>query len=119
MGEHGEPDGGGLGSGPVDAVAAVGGEEDGVAGDEIDWLGDVFDAEAGGTGEDEDPLVLVLIIPEVFRRSLAVGDDAFDPNVTAPELADFGELLLGEVLGKIVEEVDEGAWSVVWSFGRH
>lgn len=119
LGEDGEPDGGLFQGGPVDAVAAVGGKEDGVAGDEVDGFYDIFDAESGSSGEDEDPFVFVLVVPEAFGRGLSMGDDALDANAAVAELANFGELLLGEVFGKVVEEIAEGAWSAVWRIWRH
>ena len=106
--EDGEPDGFLVGGGPVDTVAAVGGEKDGVAGSEDDGLFAVGEAQAGFAAEEEDPFVLVLVIPEILRRGVAMGDDALDADLSAAQFADLVEVFLGEVEGDVVKEVDEG-----------
>ena len=59
------------------AVGDAGGEEDPVAGAEVDPL--ATDVEHGGAGQERDPLVLVLEV--VLRRHLGAAQDLLDDDV--------------------------------------
>ena len=118
IGEDSEPDGEVVFEGPVDAVAAVGGEEDGIAGGEDEWFIAAFDGELGLALEEEDPFVLVLVVPIAFRGSMAMGDDAFDADRVIAELTNGIGVLGGEVLGDVAEEVDEGEGFGMSEFGH-
>ena len=86
----------------------MGGEEDGVAGSEDDGLFAVGEAQAGFAAEEEDPFVLVLVIPEIIRRGVTMGDDALDADLSAAKFTDLVEVFFGEVEGDVVKEIDEG-----------
>lgn len=53
--------------------------------------------------QDDHPLVLRLVVPEICGGSVAVRNDPFDPHVSGlnERLDDF----LGQVLGEVIEDV--------------
>ena len=62
---------------------------------EFHQFGLALEFDGGTPFQDDDPFVAFLIVPEAFRRPLALGDDALDPNaLVAAEDGDqfFGEL---------------------------
>src|SRR5205814_4857772 len=51
----------------------------------------------------DDPLVLLLVVPEPFGRGVAVRDDPLDADAIGVEQG--GEKLVGKVVGKVSEEI--------------
>ena len=62
----------------------------------------VLKLEAGGTGQDHDPFMLALVVPEAFGRFVARAVDPFNPDAVAL-LKNRGEFL-GEAFGEVGEE---------------
>src|SRR5581483_4004195 len=93
--------------GPLDAVAAVGGDVDRVAWGEGTGGVLVGEAQPGGAGEEHDELGLVLVVPEPVGAGLAVRDDAFDAHPSAGGEA--VDDLAGAGRGQIGEEVHRPA----------
>jgi hypothetical protein len=62
-------------------VAAVSRNIDVVAGSEPERFGSILELQDSGSLEEQDPLGVVLIVPEGRRRGVAVGDDTFDSDV--------------------------------------
>ena len=60
-------------------MLAVGRDVDPVAGRERERL-PVGEREHGAPGEQDDPLVLALVVPETPRRGVPPGHDAFDAH---------------------------------------
>jgi hypothetical protein len=63
----------------------------------------VFELEAGGTGQEHNPLVLRLVVPEAFRGPMADAEDPLDADAGAL-LEDGGEFR-GERVWEVGEEV--------------
>jgi hypothetical protein len=81
---NGKPDRFSLRIGPLDAVAAMPGDEDVVAGLES-YLPAVEKAKGCASFHQQDPLIRLLVIPEAGGRRLALGDDPLDPEGFPPE----------------------------------
>jgi len=99
--ENRQPHGRLARAGPFDPVLLVGGDIDPIPRHHLH--DPVLELEAGGTLQDHHPFVLRLVIPRAFGRLVPRADDPFDPDAMAL-LKDGGEFL-GEVLGKVGEEV--------------
>lgn len=66
--------------GPFDAMAHMRGNIDVVARTKVHDRAVVRKAQAGGSLDQHDPFVLVLVIPEAGGRRMSMRDDAFDPG---------------------------------------
>jgi hypothetical protein len=96
-----QPNGRFIWAGPLDPVLLMGGDADRIS--RLHFYHSVFKLELGGTGQDHDPFVLGLVIPEAFRRFVARRDDPFNPDAMAL-LKNRGEFF-GQVRGEVGEEV--------------
>jgi len=65
-------------------MAAMGGEQQIVAGCERTVLALALDAEPGGSPDEEDPFVGVLVVPLAFGCRLPGRDDALDASTRLP-----------------------------------
>lgn len=75
--ENGEPDSGGLGIGPGNAVFLVSLEMEGIAAVEKDGCAvGIFDL--SGAGENDDPFVFLLVVPRCGWRRVAMRNNSFD-----------------------------------------
>lgn len=77
-GMHGQPDG--VGGGLLYAMFYVSGDQEGISPVQGHYAS-VGELEGGGALEQEDPLILRLVVPEVFGTGLAVGNDSFHSDV--------------------------------------
>jgi hypothetical protein len=76
-----------------------------VAGFHLDHV--IIELQPSPSFQHHDPFVLVLVVPEAFGRSVAVGHDSLDTHVGVVEQS--SEKLVGQVPGHVNEEgVDEG-----------
>lgn len=73
-----QPDGDLLGISPVNAMAAVWGDVEAVAGAQVAGLGFVGKAQASRALQQHDPFALRLVVPEIRRAGLAGRNDALD-----------------------------------------
>jgi len=101
---HRQPDGGLVWRGPLDPVFLVSGDVDEIAG--LHFNQAIFEAYPGVTLQDDDPFVLVLVVPISFRRCVAVRHDALDADVRRFEQG--GAYLLRQRLGEVMEEIGAG-----------
>ena len=69
---------------PLHAVPDMPGDEEVIAGFEID-LPAVVEAKRGASRNEQDPLLRLLIVPETRGRGLAPGDDPLDPEGLRPQ----------------------------------
>ena len=70
-----------VGRGPFDPVLRMGRDVDVVPGAHVHHP--VLEGEACRPGQDHDPLVLWLVVPEVRRRAVPCADDPFKPDAIA------------------------------------
>lgn len=75
-------------------MAAMGGKQQIVAGGKRAVVALALDAKSGGSPDEQDPFIGVLIIPLAFRSGLSGGDDALDASARLPAKR------LGYLLGK-------------------
>ena len=68
----------------LDTVTDVRGNLDPIAGFHVDSDVALFEAQAGGAGEQHDELIVGLVVPEAGRARLAGRDDAFDADAGLP-----------------------------------
>src|SRR5450756_704292 len=91
--------------GPLHSVADMPGNEEMIAGFEID-LPAVIETQRGVSRNEQDPLLCLLIIPETLGRGLAPGDDPLDPEALCPQ--DFFKSLPGQLRRNRVKQVVNG-----------
>src|ERR1700730_10271808 len=77
---YSEPYGRGCRIGPVDAMTAVRGDVEPIAGPQQARLGLVGKPQLGGAGKHQHPFALRLVVPEPRRARLTQRDDPFDPH---------------------------------------
>jgi len=94
-----QPDRRAVGRGPGHAVAAMGGQVQGIAGAKQVGLGSALQLQSGLTLQYQYPFVPVLVIPETRRAGLALRHDAFDS--AAGQLAKRGKNFLRPGIGQI------------------
>ena len=75
---HGQPYRRHVGRHPFDSVASEGRTVDEIARLQFDRL--VLEPQPSGPFQRDDPLALVLVVPDAIRRCVAVRDDLFDAN---------------------------------------
>ena len=75
-----------------------------VAGAEPQRFGIILELQDGGSFEQQNPLAVVLIVPEGWRRGVALGDDAFHPHRSG--LKQILEIFLIQILRNISQHVD-------------
>ena len=98
---HGEPDAARVGGGRDHAVRPVGGDEQMVAGNEVDAL--TGQLQRCVALQQQDPFVLGLIVQRRLRRRAT--DDALDAQIAAAEelVEDFAGGRAGEVGEEVVD----------------
>ena len=99
--KHRQPDGGLVGGRPLHAVLAMGRDVEEVPDTQLGGLCLVLEAELCGPLQHDDPLSLVLIVPEPLGRGMAMRDDPFDADILSGEQR--GEQLLGQLVRDVVE----------------
>ena len=90
---------------PLYPVADMLGNEEMVAGLEID-LPAVIETQRGVSRNEQDPLLGLLIVPKTRGRVLPPGDDPLDPEGLRPQ--DLLNSLPGRLRGKPVKQVVNG-----------
>jgi len=90
---------------PLHPVADMPGNEEMIAGLEID-LPAVIKTQRGASRNEQNPLFRLLIAPETLGRSLATGDDPLDPKGLRPQ--DLLNSLPGQLRGNPVKQVVNG-----------
>jgi hypothetical protein len=110
---QGQPYGGRLGVGPLHPVAAMGRDEEKVAGAQHPGSRFVLEAQPGAAGQKHHPLMGVLVVPLSRGRGLAGGDDALQAEMTGgkEDLENF----LGDIRGDWGKQVGHGQTSLVRS----
>lgn len=92
---HREPHGGLVGGGALDAMARAGRNLERVAGgegDDVDLARDgIFEAHHRAAAQEDDPLVLLMIIPESVGRGVPAGDEPHDADVAFAFGEDFDQ----------------------------
>ena len=96
-----QPDGGLVRRRPLHAVPVVGGNEQIVARFQVRDM--VLKLQPRRSAQQDDPLVLILVVPKIFRAAVSGGNDLLDTDVS--RLCQDLDQFFGKVAGEVRQEV--------------